>query len=185
MLLSQNLRKGTVYVHNSDPWLVLGYWHIKSARGSATIRVRIQNLKTGVIKEDTYKSSEKFEEAAIENKNIQFLYSDDTNVYFMDPDTYEQISFDKEPVTSRIPFLKEGDSYQLLMYEGQLIDINIPKTMSYKIIYTEPGFKGDTSANTLKPAKLENGIDVQVPLFINIGDVIKINTDTLTYKERA
>lgn len=185
MILSQNLRKGTTFLLEGVPNVVLDYTHIKMARSDATIRVKVKNIKTGVIKEVTFNSSQKFDEADLENKNLQYLYDDGNALVFMDPETYEQISYDKEIIGDRTVLLTEGDSYQLQLFEGTLIDVLFPKSMNFKVSYTEPGFKGDTSSNTLKPAKLENGIEVQVPLFINIGDTVRINTDTLSYKERV
>jgi elongation factor P len=185
MILSQNLRKGTVFKNGNDVLVVMDYAHIKMARGGATIRVKHKNLLSGVISEDTFNSSEKFEEADLENKNYQYLYDDGDKLNFMDTETYEQVSFLKEPVKDQVVFLKDGDTYQLVLYEGKLVKIELAKTMTFEVEYTEPGHKGDTSGTTLKPAKLENGIEVKVPLFINIGDKVKINTDTLEYKERA
>lgn len=185
MVLSQNLRKGTVFELNGNPLLVLDYAHIKMARGGATIRVKTKNVLNGVIEEHTFNSSEKFEEADLTNINYQYLYNDGETAFFMDPENYEQVSFPIESISDQIVFLKDGETYQLKMYGEKLVSIELPKTMEYTIEYTEPGFKGDTSGTTLKIAKLENGIEIKVPLFINIGDKIKINTDTLTYKERS
>lgn len=184
MILSQNLRKGTVFLLNSEPWVVLDYSHMKKARGSAVIRVKIKELSSGVIKNESFNSSEKFEEADLENTNYQYLYSEGNQGYFMDPDTYEQKSFDLENLGDRKIFLKEGGVFQLTLFDSKLVDINFPKSMVFKVVYTEPGFKGDTSSGALKPAKLENDLEIMVPLFINIGDRIKINTDTLEYRER-
>lgn len=184
MILSQNLRKGTVFLLNSEPWVVLDYSHMKKARGSAVIRVKIKALSSGVIKNESFNSSEKFEEADLENANYQYLYSEGSMGFFMNPETYEQKSFDLEILGDRRVFLKEGDTCQLTLFDSKLVDINFPKSMIFKVIYTEPGFKGDTSSGTLKPAKLENDLEIMVPLFINIGDSIKINTDNLEYRER-
>lgn len=185
MILSQSLRKGTVFELRGTPLLVLDYAHIKMARGGATIRVKTKNILNGVIAEHTFNSSEKFDEADLTNTNYQYLYNDGESAFFMDAASYEQVSFPVESIADQVVFLKEGETYQLKLYDGKLVEVELPKTMEYTVEYTEPGFKGDTSGTTLKPAKLENGVEIKVPLFINIGDKIKINTDTLTYKERS
>lgn len=184
MILSQELRKGTVYKQGSNPYLVLNYSHTQLARGSATVRVKVKNLLTGVIQEFSHGSGEKFEEADVVTQNLQYLYSDDNTIYFMNPDTFEELNFDKESGKDLIVFLREGDTYPVSLFEKTLVKIDLPKVMSFKVTYTEPGFKGNTASNTLKKATLENGLEVNVPLFINIGDKIKINTDTLEYRER-
>ncbi|NCT55883.1 elongation factor P [bacterium] len=185
MILSQALRKGTVFIHDNSPWVVLDFSHMKKARGSAVIRVKIRNLMSGVIKNDSFTSSTKFELADLENINFQYLYKDGKNGMFMDPTDYEQKAFDLEILGDKADFLMEGQLYQIQMYNNDCVDILLPKSLDFKVKYTEPGFKGDTSSSTLKPAKLENDIEIMVPLFINIGDVVRINTDTLGYKERV
>lgn len=184
MLLSQNLRKGTIFVLNNAPCLVLDYTHIKLARSDAIIKVKIKNLKTGVIKEESFKSSERVKEADVENKELQFLYKEGNGAIFMDSKTYEQHSYNLGDHINQ-SLLKEGESYQLNLFEGALVNIIFPKNMDLKVVYTEPGFKGDTSSSVLKPARLENGMQINVPLFINIGDVVKINTETEEYRERV
>ncbi len=183
MILSQELRKGTVYKHLGNPFIVLNYSHTQLARGSAIVRVKVKNLLTGVIQEFSYNSSEKFDTADLRNKNYQFLYSDDS-LHFMDPETYDEVSFPKDIIAERVAFLKEGDTYTLVLYEDTLVNIDLPKVMTFEVTYTEPGFKGNTASNTLKKATIENGLEILVPLFINIGDKIKVNTETLEYRER-
>ena len=185
MILSQALRKGTVFIHDSFPWIVLDFSHMKKARGSAVIRVKIKNLMSGVIKNDSFTSSTKFELADLENKNFQYLYKEGKNGIFMDPTDYEQKTFDLEILGDKSNFLMEGEVYQIQMFNSDCVDILLPKSLDFKVKYTEPGFKGDTSSSTLKPATLENNIEIMVPLFINIGDTVRINTDTLEYRERV
>lgn len=184
MILSQNLRKGTVYLQNNEPLQVLDYSHQKMARGGATIRVKVKNLLSGAIVEHSYNSSEKFNEADLNNVNMQYLYSDENNVFVMDPTTYEQKSFSNSSVKALLQFLVEGETYQFVLFNDDLVNIILPKNISYTVEYTEPGFKGDTASNTLKKAKLSNGLEVMVPLFIKIGDRVKINTETGEYRER-
>ncbi|PIR42995.1 elongation factor P [candidate division WWE3 bacterium CG10_big_fil_rev_8_21_14_0_10_32_10] len=186
MILSQNLRNGTTFIYQNEPWVVLKYSHIKMARSDAIIKVKIKNIKTNVIKEASYNSSEKFDEVVLENVNMQYLYKDGDNLIFMNPDTFEQSAYNLEVIgDQRASLLKEGEIYQLKFIESTLVDVLIPKTMSFVIKYTEPGFKGDTSGTTQKSAILENDIEIQVPLFINIGDTVNINTDTIMYKDRV
>ena len=185
MILSQNLRKGTAFIYQNEPWVVLDYSHLKLARSSAVIRLKIKNLLNGVIKEISLKSSDKFEEADLENKNYQFLYKQGDALFFMHPESYEQISIPVNIIEPKEVFLKEGEAYQIQFFKGNPVSILLPKNMAFKVTYTEPGFKGDTSSSTLKPATLENNLEVKVPLFINIGDTVLISTESLEYKERV
>lgn len=184
MILSQELRKGTVYKQGNNPYVVLTYSHTQLARGSATVRVKVKNLLTGVIQEFSYLSGEKFEEADVVTQNLQYLYSDDASLYFMNPETFEEVNFSKESGGDLVVFLREGDTYPVSLFEKTLVKIDLPKVMSFTVTYTEPGFKGNTASNTLKKATLENGLEIYVPLFINIDDRVKINTETLEYRER-
>ena len=184
MILSQELRKGTVYKHLNNPYIVLNYSHTQLARGSAIIRVKVKNLLNGVIQEFSYNSSEKFEPVDLVTKNLQYLYSDDSKLYFMDPVTFDEYNYLKDVLDKRSVFLKEGDTYPVILYENSLVTVDLPKVMSFVVTYTEPGFKGNTASNTLKKATIENGLEILVPLFINIGDKIKVNTETLEYRER-
>lgn len=184
MILSQELRKGTVYKHLDNPYIVLNYSHTQLARGSAIIRVKAKNLLNGVIQEFSYNSSEKFEPVYLVTKNLQYLYSDDSKLYFMDPVTFYEYNYLKDVLDKRSVFLKESDTYPVILYENSLVTVDLPKVMSFVVTYTEPGFKGNTASNTLKKATIENGLEILVPLFINIGDKIKVNTETLEYRER-
>ncbi|MBP7859394.1 elongation factor P [Patescibacteria group bacterium] len=184
MILSQELRKGTIYKYQGSPYTVLDYSHTQLARGSAVVRVKVKNLLTGVIIDFSYNSSERFEEADVENKDFQYLYSDEKFSYFMDIVSFDQVELPIETMGEKHKFLKENENYQLILYENKPVGLNLPKSATLTVNYTEPGFKGDTSGNTLKPATCENGIIIKVPLFIKIGDRIKINTDTMDYKER-
>lgn len=185
MILSQELRKGTIYKHQNNPYLVLDYSHTQLARGSAVVRVKVKNLLNGVIQDFSHNSSERFEEADVENKNFQYLYAEGSKAIFMDETSFEQFELSFDFLEGKEKFLKEGESYQLILYEDKPVGINFPKVVTLTVAYTEPGFKGDTSGNALKPATCDNGIVIKVPLFIKIGDKIKVNTDTLDYKERS
>lgn len=185
MILSQALRKGNVFILDESPWVVLDFSHMKKARGSAVIRLKIKNLSSGVIKNESFISSTKFELADLENKNYQYLYREGKNGMFMDPVSYEQKTFDLQILDNKAAFLKEGEVYQFQMFNDSCVDILLPKSLDFEVIYTEPGYKGNTSSSTLKPATLENKLEIMVPLFINIGDKIRVNTDTLEYRERV
>ncbi len=185
MILSQNLRKGIAFIYQDSPWVVLDYSHLKLARSNAVIRLKIKNLLTGVIKDISLKSSEKFEQAELQNKNLQFLYKNGESLVFMDTKTFEQLNINLDIVLDKALLLKEGQIYQVKFFNNTPVEVAFPKTMAFKVSYTEPGFKGDTTSSTLKPAKLENGLKVKVPLFINVGDTILISSDSLEYKERV
>jgi elongation factor P len=184
MLYASDLKTGVVFQDSNTPFKVEKYEHSKTARGGATIRVRVRNLLDGSLSEKSYSSADSFKEADVYRKNVQYLYSDSFFV-FMDPSTYEQIEVSPDIVGENKYFLKENENYSLMYFEDSPISVEVPISMVFEVEYTEPGFKGNTVTNTLKDAKLTNGLDVKVPTFIKIGDKIRIDTRTNEYMSRA
>lgn len=185
MLYLTDLKPGATFIYNNDPHEVVSSEHSKQGRGGAIMRTRIQNLITGALFDRTFKGNESFEEADIEKKKAQFLYKEGTDYSFMDPNSYEQFSLSEEQIGSKKNFLKEGAEIEILYFQNKPINISLPIKMDFKVTYTEPGFKGNTQSATTKPATLETDYKVQVPLFVKIGDIIKIDTRTGGYLERV
>ena len=185
MIPVTDLRAGTVFKDSQGVWEVSEYKHIKMGRGGATIRVKAKNLKTGSTLEKTFNSGQKVEDAEVTKKKGQFLYSDDQNVVFMDPETFEQFSLSKTAVEGKEVFLREGEVYSLLVAEDQVVSVEIPKLVALKVAETDPGVRGDTVSNVYKDAILENGLKIKVPLFIKQGDKVKVDTRTQEYVERV
>ena len=185
MISVTELRAGAVFKDSQGSWEVMEYKHVKMGRGSATIRVKVRNLKTANIVEKTFTSGQRVEDVEVGKKKGQFLYESGKDIIFMDPDSYEQFSISKDILENRASFFKEGDTYDLLVVEDQIISVTIPKLVVLTVSETGPGVKGDSVSNVSKDAILENGLQIKVPLFINQGDKIKIDTRTLGYVERV
>lgn len=184
MLWANDLRNGTVFKYEGKIWIVINYEFIKMGRGSGTVKVKARDLMTGATVEKGFSQQMRFEEVNVSKKTVQYLYHDESYGYFMDNETYEQYQLDYERVKESLMFVPEGERVIMIFVEGNPLNIEIPKSVNLKVTYTEPAVKGDTSSGAMKKAELETGLEIQVPLFINIGDVIKVNTDDVTYSER-
>lgn len=185
MLNVTELRSGTTFSDNKGMWEVVKYSHTKMGRGSANIKLKIKNLNTGATIEKTFTSGQKVDELSLSKKKGQFLYNDVDNIVFMDPVSFEQFTLPRRLVGRREKFLKEGETYDLLVAQDQVLSIEIPKLATLSVAETGPGVKGDTVSATTKDATLENGLRVKVPLFINQDDRIKVDTRTGEYVERV
>jgi elongation factor P len=185
MISVTELRKGTVFAEGGKPYLVVDYRHIKVGRGAANIKVKVKDLKSGSTLEKSFMSGASVEEAEVVRKKAQYLYSDDKNLYFMDPQTFEQFGVSKTIAQDTAKFLKEGAETVLLMFQNEPIAIELPLKVDLKVVETPPGEKGDTKQGGSKEATLETGYSLQVPLFIKNGDILRINTETGEYVERA
>jgi elongation factor P len=163
---------------------VIDYKHIKMAQ-QAVVKIKMKNMITGSIVERSFRVSEKVEKAHIEYKNMQYVYRVQDDFTFMDQETFEQLTLPKEKVGEAAGYIKEESMVTLMYYKDQIIGINIPNSVELKIVETEPGYKGDTVSGAMKSAKLESGISVQVPLFINQGDSVKVDTRSGKYIERV
>ena len=159
--------------------------HIKLARAGAVIKAKVRNLLTGAIFEHSFRGGEKFKTVRIESSEATYLYADGAHHYFMDTKTYDQVPVDEEMLESVLPLLKEGSTAYMLRYQDRLIGVELPINVELKVQSTDPGFKGDTVSGGTKPAKLETGATIQVPLFIQPGDLIRVDTRTNSYMERA
>lgn len=181
-----DLRNGLCFKHNGEIVQVVSFQHVKQGRGAAFIRVKMRNMTSGRVTEYTYNSGEKIDVVRIEHRTFQFLYPEGDDLILMDNGTFEQINVNKG-VIDGVEFLLEGQSVNVLWNaeDDVPLTVEVPASVVQTVTYTEPGIKGDTATNTLKPATLESGAEVRVPLFINIDDVIKVDTATRTYMERA
>ncbi len=182
MLLPTDLKNNTVFKMDGQTYIVVKYEHVTQGRGGATIKVRVRNIKTGAVVEKGFNGNDKVEEADIAKASYQYLYADGDNAYFMNIADFEQIAL---PLTEDIKYLKEGEKVIVVSVDGAPAYFELPKTVELTITYTEPGFKGNTVNNPMKRATLETGLEIQVPMFINIGDKIKVNTDTGDYQSRV
>lgn len=185
MINSTDLKNGTTFLANGKPYKVIKYTFIKMGRGGATVRVQVRNLESGSIEEKTYSSNVKVDSVNTFKKKLQFLYTDGSSVIFMDPKTYEQTEMPKSVIEEELPYIKEGDEVNVLFWDEKPLSIEIPTKIILKIVDTPPGVKGNSASNMYKPAKLENGLEVKVPLFINNGDKVVVDTRTGDYVERA
>jgi elongation factor P len=159
--------------------------HIKLARQPAVIKTKLRNVLTGSMFDQSFKSGEKFKPVRIDSTEATYLYSDGTHYYFMDSRTYDQVAVDEDMLEDVLPFLKEGSEVFLQRHDDRLIGVGLPINVELKVVSTDPGFRGDTVSGATKPAKLETGATIQVPLFIQTGDVLRVDTRTRTYIERA
>lgn len=184
VFLAGQLRNGTTFELEGNVFKVIDFQHVKMARGPATIRTKLRNVIQGNIIDKTFSPSDKLESATIEVNEMQYVYNDGTNYHFMDNETFEQIELSFEKVENAIKYIKEGMNVKTLSYKGEIFEIEPPMFVELEITYTEPGFAGNTAKTSGKSAELENGLKVEVPLFIETGDIIKIDTRTGLYIER-
>jgi len=184
MLSVTELRAGIAYQEDGHYFMVLTYEHSKVGRGSASIKVKVRNLKTGATVEKSFINGARVQEAHITKKDMQYLYKDDEFVYFMDPESYEQVNILLKVVPEHA-YLKEGETFTVSSLDGEPLAVQLPSKMVFTVANTAPGVKGNSATNVFKEAELENGITTKVPLFINIGEKIRIDTRTGAYCEKA
>lgn len=171
-----DFRNGMCIEYNGKLCTIVEFQHVKPGKGSAFVRTKLKDIRTGRVVDYTFNSGVKFENVRLETKKMQYLYNDGADYYFMDNDTYEQMSMPKETIGEAAKWLKENDDASLLYAGDDLISIEPPMFVELEVTATEPGFKGNTVQDTLKPATLETGVEVQVPTFIEIGDVLQMDT---------
>ena len=186
-LVVTSLRNGTSFLDpdTGHPFIVVKYEHIKCGRGGATIKVKAKNILTGAIIERSYNSGGKVEEVDLSTKYVQYLYKEPSVYYFMDPETFEQLELSEGIVGEVGRFLLEGTVGSVKLFDGKPIAFDLPNSMTFKVTYTEPGFRGNTVTNALKPATIETGAQVMVPAFISEGETIKVDTRDGKYLERG
>jgi elongation factor P len=185
MINATELKNGTTFQLRDVPYKVVKYRHQKIARGGGTVKLSLKNLKTGKKEEKTLNSSEKIEEISTIKKPFQYLYSDENTAYFMDQDNFNQVEIDTDLIEDEISFIKEGEQVDILFWDDKALSVNIPAKVTLFVKRTTPGIKGNSATNVFKSAILENDLEVKVPLFIEKGDMIVVDTRTAAYVERA
>jgi len=185
MISSNDFRNGVTIVIDNNLWTVIEFLHVKPGKGSAFVRTRLKNVKTGATVERTFRAGEKLERATVDNREMNMLYNDDEGYHFMDSETFENFTLQKELIGDPADFLKDGMRIQVQFHDDVPIGVDLPAHVELEVVETDPGFKGDTATGTTKPAKLETGATVQVPLFVNPGDQIKIDTRDRRYIGRV
>ncbi len=186
MIGVQDLRKGTTFIDDDgNLYVVLDYQHNKQGRGNATIKTKLRNLRTGSTIEKSFQSGGRVQDVRLDTHTVQYLYRDGDMYHFMDTETYDQPVLSAETLGDHSEYLKEGMNLEIMMYEGQPIDVQLPTTVDLKVVETAPGYKGDTASGGGKPAKLETGVTVTVPFFVNTGDTVRVDTRTGDYVTRV
>ncbi|AEM74484.1 elongation factor P [Caldicellulosiruptor acetigenus] len=185
MVEAGDFRRGLTIEYDGQIFQVIEFLHVKPGKGAAFVRTKLKNIKTGAVIEKTFRPDERMPLAHIERREMQYLYNDGELYYFMDTQTYEQIALNQEMVGDALKFVKENMTVTVLSHNGVVFGVEPPRFVELEVIDTEPGFKGDTQTGATKPAKVETGAVIQVPLFINIGDKIKIDTSTEEYLSRV
>lgn len=185
MINVTDLRSGTTFLLDGQPWLVLKYEHIKMGRGGATIKVKTRNLVTGSVVDKRFSSGSTVEPVLTSKRKLQFLYSDVNNAVFMDPGTYEQVEITAALLGTQLSLLREAAVVDVLFWEEKPLAVELPSKVVLTVAEAEPGVKGDSASNMYKQAVLENGFKIKVPLFINKGDKVSVDTRTGEYVERA
>lgn len=185
MISAGEFRNGITFEMDNNVYRIIEFQHVKPGKGAAFVRTKIRNVISGGVVERTFSPSEKFEKAHIDRQEMQYLYADGDLYYFMDPETFDQVPLGSAVLGDALKFVKENDSVTILSYKGNVFMIEPPTFVVLEVTETEPGFKGDTSTNVNKPATLETGAIIGVPIFIDIGDKIRVDTRTGEYMERA
>jgi len=182
---TSDFRNGLIIKFKNDLYSIVEFQHVKPGKGGAFVRSTLKNLRTGRVLENTFRAGEKVETVRVERRKYQYLYSDGDSLVCMDNETYEQINIAKELISDGLKFLKESEEVEVLLNGTEIISIEIPIFINLKVVETEPGFKGDTATGAVKAAKLETGAQINVPLFINEGDILRVDTRTGEYTERV
>ena len=185
MINASDFRNGVTFEMENGVWTIVSFLHVKPGKGAAFVRTKIKNVVTGSVLERTFNPTDKFQRAFIETKEMEYLYGDGDFYYFMDNETFEQLPLTPDQVEDAIPFVKENTNVTVRFFKGSAFSVEAPNFVVLEVTDTEPGFAGDTASNTYKPATLETGFSLQVPLFINTGDKIQIDTRSGEYLKRA
>ena len=185
MISAGEFRNGATFDMDGNVFQIIEFQHVKPGKGAAFVRTKIRNVISGAVVERTFSPTEKFPTAFIERKDMEYLYSDGELYYFMDLETYENIPIGADKLSDNFKFVKENIVCKILSYKGSVFGVEPPVFLELQVTKTDPGFKGDTATNTLKPATLETGAEIRVPLFIDEGEMIRVDTRTGEYLERA
>lgn len=178
-------RNGLTIELDGEIYEIIEFLHVKPGKGQAFVRTKLKNLVTGAVIQKNFRAGEEVELAHLERKEMEYLYNDGTSYYFMDNRTYEQSVLSESEVESAKNWLVENNSYEILFYEGKPVKVNPPDFMELEVVETDPGLKGDTQSGGTKPAKLSTGVVIQVPLFVKVGDIVKVDTRTGKYVTRV
>lgn len=185
MVAASDFRNGVTIEYEGGIYTIIEFQHVKPGKGAAFVRTKLKNIKTGGVIERTFRPTEKVENALIERKDMQYLYADGDLYHFMDVETYEQMALNGDVLGDALKFVKENENVKMLSHNGEVFGVEPPLFVELEITHTEPGFKGDTAQGATKPATVETGATVYVPLFINQGEKIKIDTRTGEYLSRV
>lgn len=185
MISVNDFKTGLTIEFDGDIWRVMDFQHVKPGKGAAFVRSKLRNLRSGNVNEKTFRAGEKVAKAQIDNRRMQYLYANGDEHVFMDNESYEQIELPEKQIEDELKFLKENMEVHVIMFKEEVLGVDLPVTVVLEVAETEPGIKGDTASGGSKPAKMETGVVVQVPFFINIGDKLIINTVESEYVSRA
>lgn len=185
MIMAGDFRKGVTVEIDGSVWAIADFQHVKPGKGAAFVRTRLKNVMTGAVLERTFNPTDKYPKAHIETKEMQYLYSDGELYYFMDVETYEQLPLNYDQVEDSINFIVENENVKVRFFKGSPFSVEAPNFVELTVTETDPGFKGDTATGTTKPATLETGYKINVPLFVNEGDRIRVDTRSGEYMERV
>lgn len=185
MITAGEFRKGVTFEMDGNVYTVIDFLHVKPGKGSPFVRTKLKNVMTGQVREETFNPTDKFQSAVIEKKEMTYLYNDGDLYYFMDVETYDQIPLNKQSVADTLNFIIENMNTTMYFYKGNPFAVYPPTFVELEVVDCEPGIQGDTSKATTKPAKLETGYVINVPLFVNIGDRIRVDTRDGSYMERV
>jgi elongation factor P len=185
MISAGDFRNGVTFEMDGNVYSIIEFQHVKPGKGAAFVRTKIRNVISGAVTEKTFNPNDKYPTAFIERKDMQYLYEDGSLYYFMDMESYEQIPISESILGDNFKFVKENMECKVLSYKGNVFGVEPPNFVELQIVKTDPGFKGDTATNATKPATLETGAEIKVPLFIDEGEMIRIDTRTGEYMERA
>lgn len=182
---TSDFRNGLIIKFKNDLYSIVEFQHVKPGKGGAFVRSTLKNLRTGRVLENTFRSGEKVETVRVERRKYQYLYSEGDSLVCMDNESYEQFHIPRNLFSDSVKFLKESEEVEIVLNGSDIISVDIPIFINLKVVETEPGFKGDTATGAMKQAKLETGAQLNVPLFINEGDILKVDTRTGEYSERV
>ncbi|BAQ11228.1 elongation factor p [Bacillus sp. OxB-1] len=185
MISVNEFKTGLTIEFDGDIWRVIDFQHVKPGKGAAFVRSKLRNLRSGNVNEKTFRAGEKVEKAQIDNRRMQYLYANGDDHVFMDNESYEQIELPSKQIEEELKYLKENMEVHIVSYKDEVLGVELPVTVTLEVIETEPGIKGDTASGGSKPAKMETGLIVQVPFFVNTGDKLIINTEEGEYVSRA
>ncbi len=185
MISTNDFKTGVTIEMDGDVWTVVDFQHVKPGKGSAFVRSKLKNVRTGAVVERTFNAGEKLPKARVDRREMQYLYNDGAAYNFMDNENYDQLSISRDQLGDAVKWLKENTNVHILLFQGSVIGVDLPNFVELEVVETSPGIKGDTASGGSKPATLETGAVVNVPFFIEVGDVLQIDTRTGQYLKRA